>query len=415
MRVLLIGQHYAPEDVSGAVLATELASDLVRRGHRVSFVTCAPNYPLGQVFPGYKNRLLEREFMDGVTVIRTWSLISKHKTFWRRIFNYGTFSATALHGGLLAGKPDVILSASPPLPLCMAAWILKRIWRVPWVLRVEDLYPESAVVAGVLRNRLAIRFFNAMERFFYREASHISLISEGFRRNLQNKGVLPEKLSVIPVWADPNEIRPLPKENSFRKAHGLENQFVIMYAGNLGQTSALEDILAAASLLQEEPDVQFVIVGQGIKKEALLVYAQEQGLDNVTFLPFQPREAYPQMMAAADVGLVTLNQDSSRTSMPSKTFSIMASERPVLAVTPPESEVAQLIQETQCGLNVPAGQPQRLAETILELRDDREYLQQMGRIGRETLIQNFSRNRCVNLYEKTLKAAISKNPNIIDQ
>jgi colanic acid biosynthesis glycosyl transferase WcaI len=402
MRILFMAQCYAPEDVSAAVLITELATDLAQRGHEVSFVTAAPSYPHGCVFPGYRNRPYQTEWLDNVRVVRTWSYISPRKTFWRRILNYGTFSATAFYGGLLAGKPDVVVNFSPPLPLGLPAWLLSRSWNVPWVLQLNDLYPEAAVAAGVLRNSAAINFFSAMERFFYRHTGHISLLSDGFRRNLLAKGVPAEKISVIPVWADPDAVRPLAKENSFRQEHGLTGQFVVMYAGNVGHTSSLEDVLVAASLLRSQPDLRFVIVGDGVKKAALEDFCREQKLVNVRFLPFQPREIFAEMLAAADVSLVTLNQNSSQTSLPSKTFNIMASARPIVSVTPPHSEIAQLVTAAGCGVNTPPGQPELLAESLLKLKSNRHLLGTMGQNGRWQLEQKYSRARCVNSYEQML-------------
>ncbi len=402
MRILLMAQCYAPEDVSAAVLLTELATDLARRGHQVTFVTGAPNYPYGRVYPGYHNRLYQVESLDGVKVVRTWSYISPHKTFWRRLLHYGTYSATAFYGSLLAGKPEIIVNFSPPLPLGMSAWLLSRLWRVPWVLQVEDLYPDAAIATGVLQNRTAITFFSAMERFLYRRATHISLLSEGFRQNLLGKGVPREKISVIPVWADPDVVRPLPKENAFRAQHGLTGKFVVMYAGNLGITSCLEDVAAAAEFLQGQQDVRFVIIGEGVKKTALEDMAKSKGLENVLFLPFQPREVFAEMLAAADVSLVTLNRDSSKTSLPSKTFNIMASGRPILAITPPDSEIAQLVQEADCGLNSPPQQPKLLAETILKLMCQSDRLLAYGQNGRLQLESKFARARCVEMYERML-------------
>jgi colanic acid biosynthesis glycosyl transferase WcaI len=178
MHVMFMAQCYAPEEVSAAVLITELATDLVKRGHQVTFVTGAPNYPYGRVFEGYRNRAYQVEWLDGVRVVRTWSHISPNASFWPRILHYGTYSATAFYGGLLAGKPDIVVNYSPPLPLGLSAWLLSRLWRVPWVLQLEDLYPDAAVAAGMLQNRPAIAFFAAMERFQYRQATHISLIAE---------------------------------------------------------------------------------------------------------------------------------------------------------------------------------------------------------------------------------------------
>ena len=422
MRLLFLAQHYAPEQVSGAVLATELAEGLAQRGHNVVFVTCAPSYPQGKVFTGYRNRILQVEDLAGVRVSRTWSYISPRQanrhSFWPRILNYGTFSASALYGGLLAMRPrrarpqlavrpDLVFSYSPPLPLGITAWLLSRFWHVPWVLRVEDLYPEAAVAVGALRNRAAIRFFSALERFLYQQATHVSLISEGFRRNLQAKGIPADKLSVIPVWADPEMIRPEAKENGFRRRHGLEGTFLIMYAGTLGLTSALEDVVLAACHLKDYSDVRFMMIGEGVRKDSLANMARQLGLDNMTFLPFQPREILSEVMAAADVSLVTLNRASSPFSLPSKAFSIMASGRPILAVTPPESEVAELVRTGECGAIVPPGEPDTLAKTILNLRSDPGQLERLGENGRTLLESHYSRQRSIDRFADMLEQVLA--------
>lgn len=408
MRILLLAQHYAPEEVSGAVLATELAEDLVQRGRQVTFVTCAPNYPEGRVFAGYRNALVDEQYHNGVRVVRVWSYISPSKVFLSRLFNYGTFSLMALLGGLKAGKPDIVFSYSPPLPLGVSAWCLSRLWRVPWVLRVEDLYPDAAVAVGMLRNPTVIRFFSWLERFLYRQADHVSLISEGFRRNLLAKGVFSEKLSVTPVWADPDIVRPLPKDNDFRREYGLEGAFVVMYAGALGHTSSLEDVLDAAGLLLGQSDVRFVIVGEGVKKDALMQTAQQRKLDNVLFLPFQPRKRFAELLAAADVGLVTLNTQSSSYSLPSKIFNIMASGRSILAITPPDSEIAALVTEGQCGVNLSPGDPQRVAEVVRGWQRDPGQLTQMGQNGRAMLESLFSRSRCVESFAQLLAETVDE-------
>ncbi|MEW6285004.1 MAG: glycosyltransferase family 4 protein [Chloroflexota bacterium] len=404
MHILIMGQHYAPEEVSGAVLARELAEGLLARGHQVTFVTAAPSYPHGRVFAGYRNVFLAREKLNGVNVIRVWSSISPSRSFWSRILNYGTFSLMALAGGLAAGKVDVMMSASPPLPLGLSAWLVSRIRRIPWLLRVEDLYPQTAVNAGVLRNRLAIRFFERMERFIYQKAAHISLISESFRQNLLAKGISPLKLSVLPVWADPHSIRPLPKENGFRRTYGLEGKFVLLYAGNLGHTSALEDVVEAARLLRNEREIIFVIVGEGVRKTALQTQALHYGLENVRFLPYQPREVYAEALAAADVSLVTLNPAASHTSLPSKIFNIMASARPILAVADAASEAAALVQKERCGVVVPPAQPALLAETIRALRSRPAQLEEWGSNGRAALEKRYSREACLDAYDAMFRA-----------
>lgn len=416
MHILFMAQCYAPEDVSAAVLITELATDLADRGHHVTVVTSAPSYPYGRVFKGYRNELYKVENIEEVRVIRTWSYISPSKKFWPRLLHYGTYSATAFYGGLFAGRPDVIVSYSPPLPLGLSAWLLSRIFRVPWVLQLEDLYPDAAIAAGVLKNERIITFFLWMEKFLYRKSQHISVISRNFRQILLKKGIRNSKIETIPVWADPDEVRPMQKQNAFRREHGLNDKFVVMYAGNIGLTSCLEDVLFAADILREQKDIQFVIIGEGVKKEFLEAEMQAKQLTNILFLPFQPREIFPEMLAAADLSLVTLNTEAALSSLPSKIFNVMASARPILAVTPPGSEIMQIVEDAGCGWNVPPASPAKLANAIVLLRGQAAELIQMGQNGRTCLEMNYSRIRCVDAHEKMLIAVYDqsrlKNANV---
>ena len=402
MKILFMAQCYAPEDVSAAILITELAVDLVKRGHDVSIVTGAPSYPQGHVFEGYHNRVCTLEMLNGVRVIRAWSYISPSKKIWPRLLHYGTYSLTAFYGGLFAGRSDVIVSYSPPLPLGLSAWLLSRIFRVPWVLQLEDLYPDAAIAAGVMKNKRIVNFFLGMEKFLYQHSQHISVISKNFRQSLLKKGVPDVKIDIIPVWADPDEVRPMQKENEFRFEHGLVDKFVVMYAGNIGITSCLEDVICAAEILREQKGIQFVIIGEGVKKESLEAEARSRQLTNVLFLPFQPRAKFSGMLAAADLGLVTLNASAALSSLPSKIFNVMASARPILAVSPPESEIMQIVEEAGCGWNVPPQSPEKLAEVIIQLQGRESRLIQAGQNGRACLEKNYSRTHCVDAYEKML-------------
>ncbi len=402
MHIMFMAQCYAPEDVSAAVLITELATDLVRRGHQVTVVTGAPNYPYGNVFEGYRNNLFSTEMIDGVRVVRTWSYISPEKKVFPRLMHYGTYSASAFYGGLLAGRPDLLVSYSPPLPLGLSAWLLSRIWNTPWVLQIEDLYPDAAVAAGVLTNRRLINFFLGMEHFLYQRADRISVISENFRRTIINKQIPEAKLEVIPVWADPSEVYPMPKDNRFRDEFDLKNKFVVMYAGNIGLTSCLEDVLMAAEMLRDREDIQFVMIGEGVKKDALEAESRAKGLKNIQFLPFQPRERFAEMLAAADLSLVTINPEAALSSLPSKIFNVMASARPVMGISPSGSELAHIIQESGCGWNVFPGDWKQLAETIINIRNDQDSLTLRGNLGREYLEAKYTRQRCVDAHEKML-------------
>lgn len=404
MNILFIAQHYAPEEVSGAVLATELATDLAQKGHAITFITAAPSYPENKVFPGYRNELISVSVNNAVHVIRVWSHISTNRSFWSRSANFITFSIFAFFGGLFAKfkldrRPDVIFSYSPPLPLGLSAWLLSRLFNNPWILRVEDLFPDAAIAAGILRNPLAIRFFLALERFLYLKADHISVISEGFRNILLSKGVPASKISVESVWADPDAVRPMAKENSFRKEHSLSGKFVTLYSGNIGETSALDEVLSAAKMILNDPSFYFVIVGEGINKVRLMEKARQLQLSNLKFLPFQPRERFGKMLASADVTLVTLNSRSASYSLPCKTFTNMASARPILAIAPYDSELAMLIKAEGCGINVSPDDPQAIVTALKMLRGDEVRCEEMGHLGRSALLKRFSRKSCVNQYE----------------
>lgn len=403
MKIHILAQCYAPEDISGAKLITDLAVDLRQRfGHQVTVITTAPNYPFGKVFPGYRNRIFQRDVLNDVQVIRTWSYISPSKNFWSRILSFGTYSLTAFYGALAAGKPDVIISYSPPLPLGMTASFLKNIWRVPWILEIVDLYPDAAVAAGIIHNHWLIHMFKAMERFIYRRADRISVICDRFLLNLLQKGVPPQKIIPIPIWADTQQIYPMPKENTFRENNHIDHKFILLYAGNMGHTCCLEDVITAAHVLEDQQDIQFILVGDGVKRPLLEKMTQENKLANVTFLPYQSSDLYPEMLAAADVGLVTINPRSDLASLPSKVFNIMASARPVLAIAPEESDLAHLVIEGQCGLVTSPGAPDELAKLILELRDHSNELESMGSNGRTHLESRYSREGCVQQFENLL-------------
>lgn len=409
MHIMLMVQCYAPEEISAAVISTELATDLVTRGHQVSVITIAPNYPYGKVFPGYQNKIYQVEYLDDVKITRTWSFISTQKTFWRRIFLYGSYCATSFYGGLAAGKPDILVSFSPPLPLGITADILSSFWKIPWVLQIEDLFPEAAVAAGMLQNQFVIDFFTRMAKYQYQRASHISVISHTFKNNIINYDIPDEKISIIPVWADPNLIKPLPKENSFRKIHDLDGKFVVLYSGNIGVTSCLEDIIQTANILHDISDIYFVIVGDGLKKDNLVNLVEQHELTNVKFLPYQPREFYPEVLAAADISLVTINEKSQLSSLPSKLFNIMASARPSLAIAPATSELSHIIEETKCGIIIPPGNPELIANTLIELIKSPEQLIKLGNNGRFKLEQSYSKSKCIDRYEEMLKELCLKH------
>ncbi len=405
MHVQIIAQYFKPETVGSGVWIHQLATDLVGLGHQVSVITSFPNYPERVVFEGYRGRMFMRDRMDGVDIVRTYIYASPDEGMLSRTLNFGSFCASAAIGGLFAPKPDVIYCVMPPMPLGVSAELLGFLKSAPVVVNIQDIYPDIAVAVGVLRNPIAIRFFSWMERLIYRHAASIVVIADGFQENIERKGVPGEKIHVVPNWADPDEIRPGPKDNAFRQELGVKDRFTLTYSGSLSFNTDLDPVLGAAELLADEP-FSFVIVGDGVKKTELMRRAQERGLENVQFHPFQPLEMYPQVLAAADMNLVTLNRQAATSSVPSKMFKMMASERPVLAITMQGNEVHRLVKDAQCGLTVPPEDPAKLAEALRYAASHPEEMAQMGVNARKYLIENHSRRDCVSRIEVVLEKAV---------
>ncbi len=404
LHIQLIAQYFKPETVGSGVWIHQLATDLVDRGHRVSVVTSFPNYPRRVVFDGYRGKLFMRERMDGVDVVRTYIYASPNESIVSRALNFGSFCASAAVGGLFAPKPDVIYCVMPPMPLGISAEFLGLIKAAPVVVNIQDVYPDIAVAVGVLRNPLAIRFFQWMERVIYRRAVSVVVIADGFKENIVGKGVPEEKVHVVPNWADPNEIVPGPKDNAFRRQLGVGDRFTLSYSGSLSFNTNLDPVLGAAELLAGD-EFSFVIVGDGVKKADLQRRAQDRQLDNVQFLPFQPLDQYPQVLAAADINLVTLNRQAAMASVPSKLFKMMASGRPVLAITIEGNEVHRLIHDSECGLCVPPDDPGRLAQALRYAAANPDEMDRMGKNGRRHLEENFSRRDCVRRIAAILEKA----------
>ncbi|MCG8366383.1 MAG: glycosyltransferase family 4 protein, partial [Pseudanabaenales cyanobacterium] len=335
MRILIYSYNYYPEPIGIAPLMTELAERLEEVGHEVRVVTAMPNYPERKIYPEYRGKLYHTEKRNGVTIQRCYVWIRPNPGLVARILLDGSFVLLSFLQAIRGWRPDLILSTSPSLPACVPVAILRWLYSCPVVLNLQDILPEAAVQTGLLSNPLGIRIFEALEKFAYYSASKISVITDGFVDNLVAKGVPAEKLICISNWVDVNFIGPLPKTNNpFRKAHQLEDKFVVLYSGNIARTQGVRTIIRTADQLRNIPDIAFVIVGEASQLVELDELRQELGVDNVLMLPFTPREKLPEMLAAADVSLIMQKLRVVGFNMPSKTQILLASGRPIIASVP---------------------------------------------------------------------------------
>lgn len=419
MQILLLTAYFPPDIGSAAHLFYELGVELVKRGHRVSVVTGMPGYHAQGPLDKYRGKMWVRENVKGIDVIRiTTPRLPRHLMVGRALWQFGS-AVSFLGAGLCLPRHDITVVYSPPLPLGLTAWALKRLWGTPFVLNVQDLFPQSIIDLGLLKSRLLIRLFESMERFVYRQADAITVHSPGNQEHVvkkvqegkAGKGNERAKVRVIPNWIDTQFIQPGERINDFRKEHGLGNAFLVSFAGILGYSQDLDVVLEAARILEEnglKSDILWLIVGDGVEKPRLEAKAREMGLSSVRFLPMQPRERYPAVLQASDVCLATLHAEVRTPVVPSKILSIMAAGRPVVAAMNLDGDAPQLIAEARCGLCVPPEDPQALAEAVLCLYRDPSLREQLGSSGRHYVEKHFSLEICVRKYEELFQEVTSR-------
>ena len=408
MKILIYSYNYHPEPIGIAPLMTELAEGLVQRDHEVRVVTAMPWYPGSEIYPEYKGNIYLTEEKNGVKLQRCYVWSRPERSLKNRIFFEVSFAALSFSQAIRGWRPDVIFLTIPGLPVCVPATLLGWLYRRPIVLNLQDILPDAAVHVGLLTNEKLIKIFQNLEKFAYHNASKISVIADGFTKNLLTKGVEPQKIVEIPNWVDINFIKPLSKENNyFIQENNLEGKFVVLYSGNIALTQGLETVIDAAVTLNNITEIVFVIVGEKKALAELEAYCQKQGANNVKLIPFQPREKLPEMLAAADVALVMQKKNVIAFNMPSKIQVLLASGRPIIASVPATGTAARAIKNSGGGSVVPPEDPQALANAIKNSYDSPQELITLGKKGREYAEKNYAFEIALDKYEH-LFASVSQ-------
>jgi colanic acid biosynthesis glycosyl transferase WcaI len=404
MNVLITTMVYPPERHPSALMVAQLARHLAGRGHGVTVACGHPHHPTGRLPAGWTRPLLRREAHEGVRVLRGWHAVSPRRSLAVRGAVWISQALGAAAAALAAPRPDVVVNYGPPLvgPLLGAA--LSRLRRARLLSVVYDLYPDVAIESGGVRNGLVIAAARRAERAQYRLSDRILVLSDGFRRSLEARGVPPEKIVTIPVWLEADEITPRPRDTAWRRRQGIAADVqVVLYAGTVGLVSGAQVVLAAAERLRARPDVLFLFVGDGQLREELERAAALARLENVRFLPFQPRAELAEVQASADVSLVTLAPGRGRTSVPSKVLGYMAAGRPVLAGVDAGCDTAETIRAAGCGVVVPPGDPAALAGALEGLLADAALRERMGASGRLAFERTFGAEAALRRYAEVLE------------
>jgi colanic acid biosynthesis glycosyl transferase WcaI len=392
--------------------------DLVTQGHDVTIVTSFPHYRKGrsETWDEYRNKLIEISTWKNLKLIRSYIYApifnSRGSGLIYRALNFISFNISCIIAGLFAGgKADLIFApSSPPLTNGFCAWIL-GIWKkCPVIYNVQDMYPDMAEKLGLIKNKPFIALLKKLEKWVYKFTDKTLVISERMRKNLLGKKVPSKKIAVIPNFIDTNFIKPITQENSFSAKWGLNDRFVVMYAGNIGIPHGTEIIVNAAEILMDMQEIVFCLVARGEYKNKIESMAKSMNLNNVRFISPQSALTVPYIWASASVSLVTYRKGMAEYSVPSKLLAIMCSGRPAIAAADKGSETERIVRSAACGLCIRPEDPPALASAILYLFKNEEQRILMGKNGRKYVLEYFKRKNISKQYEKLfLSVTGSKN------
>jgi len=410
VRILFLTHYFHPEGNAPATRVTEMTRRWVADGHQVTVVTGAPNVPDGVLYQGYRNHWRSRETHAGVEVVRVWTHLAPNKGTLRRIANYVSFMLTAGLAGLTVRRPDVVIATSPQFFCGWAGVIVSPLRRIPFVIEIRDLWPESIEAVGAMRNRMLLRLLEWLERRMYAAATQIVTVGDGYRGKLVERGAEPTRIDVIPNGVDLSIYLADTDGSAVRERYGLGDRFVCAYLGTIGMGCGLDVVLRAAHLLRARghDDWRFLLVGDGAVREALEARARSEGLTPpVIFTGRQPKSDMPAFLAATDACLVHLTRtDLFKTVLPSKIFEAAAMRKPIVLGV--EGFAAELVGDTGAGICIQPENEQELIAALETLAADRVLARRYGEAGYERIARRYAYDRLAQEYASLLARLLTK-------
>jgi len=392
VKILFLTHYFPPEVNAPANRTHEHARRWVEDGHEVTIITGVPNHPRGELFPGYRNRWLQEEQIDGIRVLRTWMYLASNQGFARRILNYLLFAVAATLASVRAERPDVVVSTSPQFFCGLAGVAVSWLkWR-PFVLEVRDLWPDSIVQLGQLQSRSLIGLLEALETGLYRSAAGIVVNSRAFIQHIADRGIPRERIELVYNGIDPELFRPRPPNEALLREQGLEGRSVVSYIGTLGLAHGLMTIVEAAERLRGDPTLAFALIGEGADRGRIEDEVAARGLDNVFLAGLRPRAEIPDWIGSSAIALVMLRDlPVFETVIPSKLFEFWAQETAIVLAAP-EGECRRLVEQGNSGLTIAPEDPEALEAAILEILANPEAARERARRGREQVEASFLRD-----------------------
>jgi colanic acid biosynthesis glycosyl transferase WcaI len=390
MRILVLTDRFIPEIAAPSFRVMEHARVWSSAGHEVTVVTCAPNFPHGKVFPGYRNRLFQEERIDGIRVVRLWSFMAENKGFVKRIIDNASFMGSAILQSGRFPEFDVILATSPPLFVALAGYAIAKFSGRPWVFELRDLWPASISAVGAMSGR-SLALLEKLELFLYRKAAKIIALTNSFKADLAARGIPPDKIDVVENGVDGALFNLSRVTVDARELLGVDKDtFLVGYIGTTGLAHGLETVLDAAEICRENRSIRFLIMGEGAERSRLETLARAKKLSNVMFKDFVAHDEMPSYLKALDLFLVHLRPDPVfRTVIPSKIFEAMAMGVPLLHAV--EGESADIVRAAGSGVCIPSGDAQSMAEAVMDLSRQDGKLREMGLRACDVAQREFSR------------------------
>ena len=368
VHVLFLTDNFPPEVNAPASRTFEHCREWVKHGHKVTVITCAPNFPKGKVFDGYRNRLWQRETIEGIEVVRVWSYVTANEGFLRRVLDYQSYMVSATIASLFVRKVDVVVGTSPQFFTACAAYVAGLLKFRPYIFELRDLWPETIKAVGAMKSSFAIDMLEKLELFLYRRAAKVISVTKSFKANLIRRGIDGSKIEVVTNGVDISQFKPRPKDAALTAQLGLEGKFVAGYIGTHGLCHGLETLVEAADRLRGT-GIVFLFLGDGARKQHLRDMAAEKKLDNVVFIDSVPKAEVPRYWSILDVSVIHLQKaELFTTVIPSKLFESMGMGLPVLHGV--EGESAEIVQEEGAGIPFEPENVDQLCAALTRLRSN---------------------------------------------
>jgi len=409
LKILLITEYFPPEIGAGSNRAFELSKRWIEKGASVTVITGFPDYPDGVIPEEYKNYKFLQEEYQGINVIRTYTVAAPNRGFLKRVISFSSFMfSSIIQGTKASSKQDILIATSPPFSVGIAGYMISRLKRIPFVFEVRDLWPESIIQLGQLKNKFIIKVLESIERFLYKKSMHIVPVAESTTAVLKKKGISKSKITVIKNGVNLNEVIPQQEDGELRLKLGLNRKTIVTYIGTLGLSHALDRVLETANLLSYKKEVGFLIIGDGAERENLLKKSQQFDLQNVCFIKKVEKEKIASYYSISDILLVPLKDlPIFKKVIPSKLFEIMAFEKPILISV--DGEARSVVESANSGIYVNPEDPNDLKEKILFLAENCDLVAALGRNGRVFVEKYFDRQKLADDYLDLLSSVIKHN------